>query len=210
MDIRQLFKIPEDRLIFNYNQFLNLAESLASQGKTTGSNQSAALTSFTQLNVKRMQRIGKTGRIEPDLVNLLSGDIEKQHWLVITEGWCGDSAQSLPVIQKIASASNGNISLNIILRDQSLELMAQYLTAGTRSIPKLIALDDLGNELFTWGPRPEPAQKMLAAWKQKPSGRSWDDFEKDLHTWYALDKGLTLQREFLGILSSISDPVNQV
>jgi hypothetical protein len=79
--------------------------------------------------------------------------------------------------------------------------MDNHLTNGSRSIPRLIAHDVFGTELFTWGPRPVHAQSLLLSWKQRPQGRSWEDFEKELHTWYAKDKTLSIQKEFTDILS---------
>jgi hypothetical protein len=42
-------------------------------------------------------------------------------WLVISEGWCGDAAQLLPIINKMAVES-GKIDLRIVLRDENEEL----------------------------------------------------------------------------------------
>ena len=59
-------------------------------------------------------------------------------WLVLTEAWCGDAAQSLPIINKMAEVSD-NITLRLILRDENLDVMDQFLQNGrSRSIPKLI------------------------------------------------------------------------
>src|SRR5258708_38830316 len=79
----------------------------------------------------------------------------RQSWLVLTEGWCGDAAQSLPVMQALAQL-NPLIRLRTLLRDENLELMDQYLTNGvSRSIPKLFAMDTYSlTVLFTWSPRP--------------------------------------------------------
>lgn len=44
---------------------------------------------------------------------------------MLTEGWCGDAAQNLPVINKIAE-ENPNINLKLVLRDENLELMDEF------------------------------------------------------------------------------------
>ena len=88
------------------------------------------------------------------------------------------------------------------MRDEHLSIMDQYLTNGTRSIPILISVDKQGNELFHWGPRPAPAQKIIMDWKTDHAGQSYEDIEKVLHTWYTQDKGQTLQEEFLTILDA--------
>lgn len=85
---------------------------------------------------------------------------EPQLWMVLTEPWCGDSAFLLPVIAE-AAALNDSVTLRILPRDENLDIMDQYLTGGSRSIPKLVAFSDDGTERFTWGPRPEPARKRF-------------------------------------------------
>ncbi|MBZ9731595.1 thioredoxin family protein [Salegentibacter sp. JZCK2] len=188
-----------NKSIFTYEEFYEWILELVLAEKTSGSSQSPALANFTALNAKRMSRLSKTVILQPELMSLLQEITELQEWLVITEAWCGDSAQSLPVIARMAAASD-NINLKIVLREENPELMDQYLTNGSKSIPKLVSFDQSGNEIFTWGPRPEPAQKILMDWKREPAGRSWEIFEKELHTWYALDKSVSLQGEFVQIL----------
>jgi thioredoxin-like negative regulator of GroEL len=83
---------------------------------------------------------------------------ESQLWMVLTEPWCGDSAFLLPVIAEAAALSE-QVTLRILPRDDNLDIMDQYLTGGSRSIPKLVAFSEDGDELFTWGPRPENARR---------------------------------------------------
>lgn len=185
--------------IFKYDEFHEWVLALVLAGKTSGVSQTPALVNFTALNARRMSRLNKTVILHPELVHLAEQVSEPQEWLMITEAWCGDSAQILPVIAKIASVSH-KISLRIVLRDENPELMDKYLTNGSRSIPKLISKDSEGNDLFTWGPRPEPAQEIFMEWKKEPADRDWNIFEKELHTWYTLDKSLSIQKEFVQIL----------
>ncbi len=187
-----------NKSVFTYEEFYEWMLELVLAGKTSGSSQTPALVNFTALNARRMSRLNKTVILDPELVGLLKEITEPQEWMVITEAWCGDSAQSLPVIARIAAASD-KINLKIVLREENPELMDQYLTNGSKSIPKLISFDLEGNEIFTWGPRPEPAQKIFMDWKKDPAGRDWEVFEKELHTWYALDKSVSLQGEFVQI-----------
>lgn len=201
MNVYETFGLNPDSNIFSYNEFIHWVEGLVSSGKTSGSKQPKELVNFTKLNLKRMQRIAKTTQIKNHLGEVLSANVIPQYWTVITEAWCGDSAQILPVLNKITEFSQGKIKLNIVFRDQNPELMEKYHTNGSKSIPKLIAVDSFGNELFTWGPRPKPAQAILDEWKKNPQGRSWDDFERELHSWYAHDKTLTIQKEFGEILA---------
>lgn len=187
--------------IFNYSQYMYWLTNLVSQGKTSGNNQSDQLIQFTALNLKRMERLNKTIEIEDSVLDTLVSIEGNQIWYVIAEVWCGDCAQNLPFIGKIAELSNGLIDLRIIQRDENPEWMDKYHTNGAKSIPKLISFNVFGQELFTWGARPKPAQEILNDWKLNPEGRSWDAFEKQLHTWYANDKTKTQQHEFIEILS---------
>ncbi len=91
---------------------------------------------------------------------------EPQLWMVITEPWCGDSAFLLPVIAEAAALSD-DVTLRILLRDDNLDVMDQHLTDGSRSIPKLVAFSEDGEERFTWGPRPEPARERFAELREK-------------------------------------------
>ncbi len=184
---------------YSYEEFYEWVLELVIAGKTSGINQTEALSEFTALNARRMSRLNKTLILHPELINVLQNITQPQQWVVITEAWCGDSAQSLPVIARIAAVSE-KINLKIVMREENPELMDKYLTNGSRSIPKLVSYDLEGEELFTWGPRPAAAQEIFMAWKKEPAGRDWEAFEKELHTWYARDKSLSLQKEFLEIL----------
>ncbi|MCU0391582.1 MAG: thioredoxin family protein [Thermoflexibacter sp.] len=186
--------------IFSYQQFITWVSELVANKKTSGNNQSEALIGFTALNQKRMERIYKTTQISETLTSILLNIKEKQTWYVITEAWCGDSAQSLPVIAKLADLAGEKVRLSIFLRDENPEWIEKYHTNGSKSIPKLISFDESGRELFTWGPRPKEAQEILLEWKANPHGRTWEDFEKELHTWYAKDKTIAIQTEFEEIL----------
>lgn len=185
--------------IHTYPEFLSWVEQLTSEGKTSGPNQTAALVGYTALNHTRMKRISKTLRLDAALLDVLQ-HTHPQNWMVITEAWCGDSAQNLPILAAMAEASGGKISLHIILRDENPEIMDRYLTHGGRSIPKLVAFNPDGSERFNWGPRPAAAQQLFTNWKHNPEGKSWPDFETDLHTWYARNKGSDVQQELMELL----------
>ncbi len=191
--------------LFTYESYLKNFEKWVENKETSSENPTEALVEFTKLNLARTQRIHKTIAINPELKGVVEGLKHHYTWVVITEAWCGDSAQNLPVIAEIAKLNPEKIKLHILLRDENLKLMDQYLTNGARAIPKLFAVNDtLGTDAFVWGPRPASAQELLIAWKKNPEGKFWDDFEKELHGWYAKDKGQSLQQEFFELLNSVS------
>ena len=185
---------------YTYQEYKDLVKELLAEGKSTGPNQSEDLTNYSMLNDKRMKRLDKTIKISEETAQEVQQLEEPQTWLVITEGWCGDAAQNLPVLNKMAEL-NENIKLKLVLRDENLELMDLFLTNGGRSIPKLIALDNDNNVINTWGPRPTVATKMVAAYKAE-NGALDAQFKQDLQVWYNKDKGKSTQSDFVKIIQT--------
>ncbi len=189
-----------DRRI-SYSAYRTLIDDLLKEEKSTGPNQSASLTAYSKLNVVRMNRLDKTTELLPALKDALLNLTSKQTWLVLTEGWCGDAAQIVPVFAKVASF-NSNIDLRFLLRDENPELMDQYLYKGrSKSIPKLIALDENNQEIFNWGPRPKEAQALFEALRDQQE--SYDLIKEKIHGWYAKDRTISTQKELLELLINL-------
>jgi len=185
----------------SYEEYIKLVEGLVAGNKTTGNNQEQMLVDFTKLNLHRMERISKQMEVQPKLVDRIAALKNQLIWIVIAEAWCGDCAQNVPALAKLADASKGNITLRIIGKDQHPEVMEAYLTNGAQAIPKLICLNTSTLEqIDTWGPRPVPAQEIMLYYKANKEEQSWEDFEKKLHGWYAKDKSITLQEEFIELI----------
>jgi hypothetical protein len=134
-----------------------------------------------------------------ELIKAVNKISNPQLWIVLTESLCGDSAQNLPVFAKISELSK-NVELRVLLRDSNLEIMDKYLTNGTRSIPKLIAFDEEENELFRWGARPAAAQQLINELKEK--GLQKNEWQIELHKWYANNRGKEIEKELLELLPS--------
>ena len=126
-------------------QYSELLNAYAEEGRTSGKH-NEDLVYYTKLNAQRARRIGKTVQLNEDLIKQVR-DLSKQTWLLISETWCGDAANSVPVIAAIAD-ENPSIELRLVFRDEYPELIDQFLTKGGRSIPKLIALDEHLDVLF--------------------------------------------------------------
>ena len=182
----------------SYTEYRNLVSGLLAEGKSTGPNQSDDLLNYSKLNDKRMKRLDKTVQLTEETLAKIKDVKEPQTWLVLTEGWCGDAAQNIPVINKIAS-ENPNINLKLVLRDENLELMDAFLTNGGRSIPKLIALNKESEVINTWGPRPTEATQMVADYKAK-KGSLDAKFKEDLQVWYNKNKGENTQEDIISML----------
>ncbi|MFN7119220.1 MAG: thioredoxin family protein [Saprospiraceae bacterium] len=188
-----------------YTAYRQLTDELLAQNKTTGLNQSEALLHYTKLNVTRMNRLDKTTVLTADTLEKLADITEPQIWLVLTEAWCGDAAQVVPVMNKLAEA-NPNIILRFILRDENPAVMDAFLTNGTRSIPKLIAINPDTLEVFaTWGPRPQVLQDILMPQLQEikqiqdPELRKqrMDEWKTLAQSWYNKDKTQNTQADLL-------------
>lgn len=182
-----------------YEAFRAIVDDHTEKGTSTGPNQTEALTNYTMLNQRRLKRLDKTTKITPEdtaTIEAFSGDVT---WLVITESWCGDAAQTMPVMQKIAQLSDG-ITVKVVWRDENLELIDAFLYNGGRSIPKLVAVDNAsGAILGDWGPRPSEATKMVNDYKEA-HGKLTPEFKQDLQVWYNKDKGQGTVKDLLTLL----------
>ncbi|CAL2102760.1 Thioredoxin [Tenacibaculum sp. 190130A14a] len=182
----------------NYSDYRKLVSDLLEEGKSTGPNQSEALLNYSKLNDKRMKRLDKTVKLTESTKEIAASLEIPQTWLVLTEGWCGDAAQNIPVLNKIAE-ENKNISLQLVLRDEHPELMDAFLTNGGKAIPKMIVLDASKNVIDTWGPRPSTATQMVLDYKKEHGGLD-AEFKKDLQVWYNKNKGENVQEDVVEIL----------
>ena len=187
---------------YTYARYRQLIDQLMTEGKTTGQTQSAELTAYARLNIQRMERLDKKAELLPELTAALASLTQTYEWVIITEGWCGDAAQIVPVLEKIAQASQGRIRTHYLLRDENLDLMDRYLTNGGRSIPKLLILHaDTLTEVTNWGPRPSLAQNLFL--EMKAAGVTHEQFAEALHGWYAKNKTQAIQHELLQIVSGL-------
>lgn len=184
---------------FSYQEYEALIEQLLSQNKSTTEGFGADFVQYSKLGLQRMQRWDKRFMLDQQQKRTLQNIKQPQTWVVLAEGWCGDAAHSLPIINKLAEA-NDQIWLRIVLREQNLELMNDFLTNGGKSIPKLIIYDTQNQHVLAdWGPRPQPAQELFLQAKNK--GVAFEVYEQELQQWYNKDKGQTTTAEILNLLS---------
>ncbi|BCY28023.1 thioredoxin family protein [Flavobacterium okayamense] len=184
---------------FSYLEYRQLVSKLISEGKSTGHNQTEALLQYSELNETRMNRLEKTLKVPQELTEKLNNLTKDYIWLTISEGWCGDAAQIIPILHKLEEVSN-KVELKLVLRDDNDELMQLYLTNGSKSIPKVIILEKETKEVITsWGPRPEPARKLIADYKAQ-HGVVDEPVKIELQKWYLHDKGLTTMKELVELL----------
>lgn len=186
---------------YSYQDYRKTVTDLLQEGKSSGAIQSEALVNYSRLNETRMYRLDKTLVIDQTIVSKLKTIQSQYIWLVISEGWCGDAAQILPIFNKMDKVS-AKIEMKIVFRDENEELMNLFLTNGTKSIPKLIILDkNTLNVIADWGPRPKGAIDLVQNYKDK-FGVIDDTTKAELQMWYLRDKGLSTQKEIMELMPS--------
>ena len=178
-----------------------MLSDLLLEKKSTAAEQTDKLTHYSFLNEGRMKRLDKTLSLSKENTNKLKTLQKEYIWLVISEGWCGDAAQILPVFHKMELASDKKIDLKIVLRDENEALMNLFLIQKAKSIPILIILDkQTGLVADHWGPRPKGAKKMIEVYK-KNFGIIDEVAKTELQRWYFKDKGISTQNEIVEIIS---------
>lgn len=184
----------------DYQTYRALVDQLLLEGKATGD--VTYDLHYTKMNVQRMSRVDKTASLTEELTATIDQLKTSYKFLVITEGWCGDAAQIVPVFNKIATASLGKIDLKFVLRDKNLPLIDAHLTNGGRAIPVLIILNEEADQvLATWAPRPQVLQELLKEWRQETTDMTI--LAEKLHGWYAKDKTLSTQAELNEVLKGL-------
>ena len=181
---------------FSYANYRKKVTSLIAEGKSTGHTQSPDLLHYSELNETRMNRLEKTITISEEVKNKLQNLDKKYIWLVLAEGWCGDAAQIVPVIHKMAEATD-KVELKIALRDDNDALMQYFLTNGGKAIPNLIVLEAETLEVVAdWGPRPQGAKQLILDYKAT-HGVVDETAKIELQKWYLHDKGISIQNEIV-------------
>lgn len=184
---------------FSYQEYRDFVTDLAKEDKSTGHEQREDLVHYTQLNEARLHRLDKTMQLTDEVKSFLENLKTEYTWLVISESWCGDAAQILPIINKMAEVSD-KIDLKIVLRDDNEELMNLFLTKGTKSIPKLIIIDKETNEVINdFGPRPSGAKQLILDYKAE-HGVVDETAKIELQKWYLQDKGISTQKEIVELM----------
>ena len=138
----------------------------------------------------------RTARIPPWAVERARVRGEGISLLAISEDWCWDAANVLPVLARLGDET-GLLPLRLLARDANPDMMNRYLTGGSRSIPIVIALDGNFQEVGHWGPRPA----ALQAWALENRTRMpKNQFYAHLRRWHVQDRGESVLQEVLALL----------
>ncbi len=155
---------------------------------------------YARYNYDRSRRVEEAYKPSDRLRRALATLEAPQLWMVLTEDWCVDSAYSLPLFVEAARLSS-YITLRLLERDANLDIMDCYLTNGSRSIPKLVAFDVEGEELFQWGPRPRDAQQLRA--EMKDAGATYQQISQHLLEWFEVGGWRQTEEELVETLEGL-------
>ena len=120
--------------------------------------------------------------------------------LVISEDWCGDASNTVPVMARMAEVLPG-VQMRVVKRDENPQLMDAFLTNGSRSIPMAILLRPDWTVAGAWGPRPDELQAFVLG-EKKAGIRPADEIYRDARRWYARDRGESTIRAILDIMAA--------
>jgi len=134
-------------------------------------------------------------RVPEDLADEAHGVGNRWHLVALSEDWCGDAVNTLPVIARLSEGAGWD--LRVLSRDGNSDLMDAHLTNGrSRSIPVVIVYDERFGEIGWWGPRPGEIQAwVLGEGLAIPSPERY----KEVRRWYAKDRGRSTLRELLDV-----------
>jgi hypothetical protein len=146
-------------------------------------------------NAELWQGVYDRVRLPAELVEAARSCPGTWRLLALSEDWCGDAVNTLPVIARFAQEAGWD--LRVLERDSNPDLMDRHLTGGrSRSIPVVIVFDERFEEVGWWGPRPQKLQDWVLS-----EGCSLERGERyrELRRWYAKDRGHTAVAELLDI-----------
>ncbi|MFM7016535.1 MAG: thioredoxin family protein [Bacteroidota bacterium] len=184
----------------SYESYCLKMKELVEAQTTSGDDKSLERIEFTKLNLHRMKRINE------DLPLLTKYSLGFPiSAAIITEAWCGDSAQNIPWLEHFVNACSPKIPTYYFFRDEHPGFMNQFLTNGSRSIPICIFFNPInGNVYGTWGPRPEEIKSWLSDFRKQNPELTKHVWEIELHKYYTKNKGQAITRDLKNLISSWS------
>ncbi|MNK95553.1 hypothetical protein D3C87_1157920 [compost metagenome] len=181
-----------------FEEYISYFQTILDNPQQYEGYQDKEILTYTKLNWSRMNRWLKKFEPNADTISFINGISTKQHWILITEPWCGDAAHSVPMIYQLVK-NNPAIVLDIQLRDSEPYEIENYLTNGGKSIPKLIVRNEQGDDVAVWGPRPQGCTDLFVMMKDR--GAEFHEIKEEIQKWYNHDKGIAIQQELVSILS---------
>ena len=183
----------------SYQEFFNITSTMAEEGKTSGEQEEGHIAA-TKMNAHRMKRVEKTTVLDEAMSARLKHFGPGLKFLIVAETWCGDAGQNVPSMAVMGRACNC-VDIRVIMRDEHLDIMDQFLTNGGRAIPIMLLLDEDYNVLGKWGPRPRVIQEQVMKNKETQEFTK-EEMNVEVQRWYTKDKGLSLQTEIIHMLET--------
>lgn len=178
----------------SYDDYVKHGEDIIEDPQTE---QEKAYLKYYELGLRRMKRMMKTYKPLPEQVEARKKKNFTGKILVISEPWCGDASNAVPVVQKLFTDSE----MRITLRDQDPSLIDDFLTNGkSRSIPIVIFLTSDFEVIGHWGPRPIYGKQLFEKHLENPEEYSEEQLHNDLQVFYAKNKGVDTAEEMLALL----------
>src|SRR5919107_1466896 len=134
-------------------------EPMALRDRFRGAATIEELLGSVEKNVELWAAMWRHARVDEEYVRRVSALPGRWHLLVLSEDWCGDAVNTVPIVARLADRCP-NVDLRVLARDENPDIMDAHLTGSSRSIPVIIVLDDAYEERGWWGPRPT----VLQAW----------------------------------------------
>jgi hypothetical protein len=97
---------------------------------------------------------------------------------ILAADWCGDVVRNVPVLFRVLEEAE--IPTEVLIMEENLDVMDQFLTMGGRAIPVAIFTDTGGHVLGKWGPRPQHVQAVMVAFKQQYPDRNAPGYEEKI------------------------------
>lgn len=181
----------------SFAEYFKNTEAVVNKNEADLTEEEREKLEYYKLGVQRMSRMMKVYKPNEEQLQRLAEKNFKGKFLVITEGWCGDAGQTVPAVSLFFEGRN---EVKIVYRDQNLDLIDQFLTNDTRSIPIVVVLDENEEVIAHWGPRPAYGTELLNKYKADPESYPKSQFYNDLQVYYAKNRGVDVINEILELI----------
>jgi hypothetical protein len=197
----QRYTLHANFKFMNFSAYQHYFQSIIDSPNPSAPYDNPAYFDYAKLNWSRMNRWLKVGNLSDEIKETLSKIDIAQHWVVITEPWCGDAAHIVPFFQLI-TLWNPLIEIDYQLRDSEPFLINNYLTGQSKSIPKLVIRNEKDQDLAVWGPRPAECQLLYSRLIAEQA--DFETTKTELQKWYNHDKGKLILEELNALLRETS------
>jgi hypothetical protein len=180
-----------------------MTETVTLRERYLGAPEFEAMLATVERNAELWSAVWRRARVPDEYVRRLAALRRAWHLLVLSEDWCGDAVNAVPVVAKLA-ALTPNVDLRVLARDENPDLMDGHLTGTSRSIPVVMVLDEEFQELAWWGPRPAELQRFVLG-----PGHSLakGDRYRQVRGWYARDAGRAILEEVVATMERVATTI---